>query len=330
MPVTNGVGHSGATIDKQHTLRVLLGQHLNTCKTIFNKHGQKHWCHSQYQFIDTNAGPGYNDCESCDGSPVIFLKQAQKIEVDYFAHFIEISPEHSKALSGAIDNWNHHQIITGDNRNVLSRVIDDIPPGSYGLLYTDPNGIPDFEMLARASRHPSMKRVDILIRYAASAVKRNQHITGKKMLDYLGKINKQYWIVREPERSDNWQWTFLLGMNWDGLNVMKRHKFHYAHSDRGQEIIEKLNYTNDELKDRRQPPLIPYATYDEYLKHPQYLAIRQQAVERSGGICEQCGKGFVTEVHHVEYPKWGTFEENADYLLAVCHQCHCEIHGKAN
>jgi len=48
---------------------------------------------------------------------------------------------------------------------------------------------------------------------------------------------------------------------------------------------------------------------------------------RSKGLCEVCGKHPPTEVHHLRYPPWGTFDTE-DNLLAVCHPCHCEIHGK--
>lgn len=73
-----------------------------------------------------------------------------------------------------------------------------------------------------------------------------------------------------------------------------------------------------------------YSTYREYLAHPRYKAIRAIAIERSDNVCEYCSERSVTEVHHIEYPKWGTFEENADKLLALCHRCHCVIHGKEN
>ena len=71
-----------------------------------------------------------------------------------------------------------------------------------------------------------------------------------------------------------------------------------------------------------------YKTYQEYLQHPKYRAIRQQAIDRSGGMCELCETREVTEVHHIKYPKWGTFEKDASKLLALCHRCHCLIHGK--
>ena len=73
----------------------------------------------------------------------------------------------------------------------------------------------------------------------------------------------------------------------------------------------------------------PYRTYAEYLRHPRFLEVRQSAFERAGGMCERCGIRPPTEPHHLRYPPWGAFDIPTN-LLVVCHQCHCEIHGKAN
>ena len=54
------------------------------------------------------------------------------------------------------------------------------------------------------------------------------------------------------------------------------------------------------------------------------------AIARAKGKCEMCGQRRVTEVHHLKYPPWGTFEKDAKHLRAVCHQCHSKIHGKEN
>jgi predicted HNH restriction endonuclease len=35
----------------------------------------------------------------------------------------------------------------------------------------------------------------------------------------------------------------------------------------------------------------------------------------------------VTQVHHVRYPPWGTFDTEEN-LLALCRPCHAAIHGK--
>lgn len=71
----------------------------------------------------------------------------------------------------------------------------------------------------------------------------------------------------------------------------------------------------------------PYRTYAEYLRHPQFLAVRGAVFERSRGVCERCGERPPTEPHHLRYPPWGAFDI-ATNLIAVCNPCHCEIHGK--
>jgi hypothetical protein len=71
----------------------------------------------------------------------------------------------------------------------------------------------------------------------------------------------------------------------------------------------------------------PYQTYAEYLRHPEFRRVRTAVMVRSGGKCEVCGLRPPTEVHHRQYPPWGTFDTE-DNLLAVCHECHCLQHGK--
>lgn len=71
----------------------------------------------------------------------------------------------------------------------------------------------------------------------------------------------------------------------------------------------------------------PYASYREYLRHPRFLAVRALVFERAAGSCERCRKRPPTEPHHLRYPPWGTFDV-PENMIAVCHSCHCKIHGK--
>jgi len=73
----------------------------------------------------------------------------------------------------------------------------------------------------------------------------------------------------------------------------------------------------------------PYRTYREYLKHPKFLEIRAQVFTRAHGTCERCRRRRATEPHHLRYPRWGTFDV-PENMIAVCHACHCDIHGKKN
>jgi len=69
-----------------------------------------------------------------------------------------------------------------------------------------------------------------------------------------------------------------------------------------------------------------YRSYWEYLSHPKYRAVREEAMRRAHYRCQRCG-GPATEVHHRKYPPWGEFDE-PENLLPVCHACHCAIENK--
>lgn len=72
----------------------------------------------------------------------------------------------------------------------------------------------------------------------------------------------------------------------------------------------------------------PYSSYAEYLRHPKYRAVRAEAMRRDSYTCQECKTARATQVHHLRYPKWGTFD-TPDNLVSICYPCHCKIHGKA-
>jgi hypothetical protein len=71
----------------------------------------------------------------------------------------------------------------------------------------------------------------------------------------------------------------------------------------------------------------PYRTYREYLRHPQFRAVRAIVMSRASGQCEVCNIARASEVHHLRYPPWGTIDV-PENLIAICHPCHCRIHNK--
>jgi len=50
-------------------------------------------------------------------------------------------------------------------------------------------------------------------------------------------------------------------------------------------------------------------------------------MRRANGRCERCHARPATEVHHLRYPPWGTFDLPTN-LIALCRPCHAAIHGK--
>src|SRR5262245_41996718 len=59
---------------------------------------------------------------------------------------------------------------------------------------------------------------------------------------------------------------------------------------------------------------------------PQVPLACASALVRANGICEKCRKRPATEVHHLKYER--VFNELPSDLVALCRQCHSEIHWR--
>ncbi|MDD4972326.1 MAG: three-Cys-motif partner protein TcmP [Paludibacter sp.] len=240
MPVKNGVGYSNTTPDKAYGLEKLLSQHLAVVKAIY-KSNQK----APYFYFDCTAGPGYIEDVEVPGSPLIFLKCATLNGIVCTGFFIERDENNYKHLCENLRNYpyNPHKIIikslNEEYENILSTLILDVPPYSYGLIYFDPTTSLDFDFLSRIFLHSNLDRVDLLIHISATTMKRLQ----KPLAEEIKKIAKTNWIIRDvyPTGRDSHQMTFLLGMNWNGLRAMKNHRFYNVDSDKGREIMTYLS-----------------------------------------------------------------------------------------
>lgn len=345
MPVENHIGRSEETPIKHAHFKAQMAAHANTTAAILKKYPG--WANPFYLYIDINAGDG--GTKDDPGSPLIAINILRNTRgMQYRALLIELDEGHAATLERRVAYAHHATVKQGDHNIVLREYIQEAhkPEKTYGLLFADPNGIdPAWDLLADFAE--VFPKVDIMIYIAATSLKRvrlwknnNGYEAEPCLAEHIDSIGKKHWIIREPRGVQ--QWTFLIGTNWKALPRYEKFGFYQLTAPQGQRVLQKTNYTAEELRQQAlelqlelpvappPPPPPPYSTYWEYLRHPQFKAVRQLAIERSGGICERCGMRTVTEVHHVTYPAWGTFEDNADGLLAVCHQCHCEIHGKAS
>lgn len=66
--------------------------------------------------------------------------------------------------------------------------------------------------------------------------------------------------------------------------------------------------------------------YDEYLKTPEWLAKRDQALERDGHRCRACNSEQNLNVHHRTYARRGN--EDLNDLTTLCQPCHEHFHQK--
>lgn len=314
---------SAETRQKERDFRGVLNMHIRMAKSIIARYAAP-----PYLYVDMHAGPGQLEDElgPFDGSPLIFAHLANEHDLPHLAwHFDESEVIATQLLATLGPESFVGAVRCEDGLPVLVDRISQ-PTRRYGLIYADPIGkeIPVDALNTAADRLP---RVDLMAYVSGTAYKRRRN--GRLFTD-VSAIRKKHALVREPQTA--WQWTFVLWTNWADFPEWRKRGFYRADSTQGRRILDELNYTRQEIQERDNTPLpdvSPYATYREYLRHPRFLKVRAHAFARADGVCEKCHERPPTEPHHLRYPPWGHFDV-PENLLAVCHQCHCEIHGKAS
>jgi len=68
------------------------------------------------------------------------------------------------------------------------------------------------------------------------------------------------------------------------------------------------------------------SAYQWYLISPSWHERREWILKRATYICEKCQKRPATQVHHLTYAR--VFNELPSDLVALCRQCHAEIHWR--
>lgn len=142
------------------------------------------------------------------------------------------------------------KLLIGDNNITLKHLLDNNPKllkkKCFGIIYNDPNGIFDVELLSWVSEQYCFTTTDIVINCNASAIKRAEKAFGyDKLKTKLKSIRKKYWVVREPYGP--MQWSLLIGSNWKEFPAFKGQGFYHIDTSKGKEIFDRLNFTSEEL-----------------------------------------------------------------------------------
>jgi three-Cys-motif partner protein len=242
MPVKNGQGFSPEwTPIKQRFFRRFIRLHLRIAASAMKK-----WDRHRYYYFDLNAGCGVNPDTHEDGSPLIFVQEADKNGLEYSGYMIEVEEQSHKTLAANLDAIGAYRAaaIHADHNEYLSDYCLRRYRNNFGLFYADPTGLTDmpFELLARLSQ--CWTKADILMMLQAATIKRCSVVHDQpRLLEYLDAIRKKNWLVKKPEAKH--QFTFVYGTNGPEP-VWRREGFYSIHSPEGQEILRQLNNTNEE------------------------------------------------------------------------------------
>ncbi len=273
MPINfSGQGFSENTPTKQDHFRYFVDVHLGICKGIFDTYQHNFWLSHKYHYIDLNAGPGITE-EYGEGSPVIFLQEATKRQVQSRCHFVDVNESVIEVLKKNILNFPcQAEYFPYDNYLAIKKISDTLyqhyKKGNkklYGLLYSDENGTVPFDELAEVFAQKHLQTLDILIYFSATTVKRCLKSFGsdkyKRLTDYIYKLPKKHWQIRQAQSDDKQQWSFLFGTNWEnkqgkmGYPEVRQLKFYDLSSKKGQSILESLAYTNKEKQEMMRPQI---------------------------------------------------------------------------
>lgn len=234
---------------KQDDFRELLNHHINVCFPIINKS----WTTGFYHYFDMFAGPGILD-NGIKGSPVIFQETIAQYLLDYQADIVE----QDKAIFEQLQlhkKSSQVRLYLSDSKNIYRNFLITKNSKQYGLLYLDPDMSEDgfdlsFEIAEKFSIY--YPRLDILFYISANNIKRIRSAKGTQtLIQRLAPIKKSDWIIRTLR--DKFQYTFLIGTNYPKPFCWKKRGFYDVKSKEGQAILEKANYTIDEINRGLQP-----------------------------------------------------------------------------
>jgi hypothetical protein len=291
-------GHSKHTIRKQYVLEDVIEKTYGALKGISIKRGIE----IPFNWIDAYAGTGTNPEEGCLGSPVIFKNIMNKYNWPYCARCIDKIPEHIQMLKGVVNYDNRFRFYIGDNSEILNGIVKRMPNNQFGILYLDPNGSPNWDVISEISQSITLNKIDILIHTPATSIKRNigAGFAKKTLYDNLKSINKKHWHIHlcHPMGSDAWQWIMIIGTNHISWNL-KSINFHGLDTPEGQAILNFVNHTKNTPSDKMVAPQTLLSGF-EYIHHSKNainmmdgadITYRSQRENLNTGICGN-GKQF--------------------------------------
>ena len=254
----NGIGRSDYTETKQKHFKEIVVVLLSIYRSLIVKYPNWKKMDDSFWYFDTHAGDG-----SPGSSASNFLSIAKGFKFKINAVLIEKIKGNFKKLESNIIKYESSAIkietCHGKNEDIMPEYCEAPSTNfKFGVLYSDPNGVPNLDMLKQVAQTQCFEKLDIVINLSATAIKRTLGSSNsahskhtKNLVQYIKEINKKHWLIKEPfvdgcQKTTNMQWTFLIGTNWTDFPKFKKLGFHAIDSDRGQEILHYLNFTRKE------------------------------------------------------------------------------------
>lgn len=256
------VGCSDASPEKWRRFGYLLGAHMAATKKIIER---ERWANRKYQYIDLYAGPGlytaahHPKLAGMIGSPILALDAAAAVDLACDFHFVE--PDVHADLEAAVATHPKavgRRIYKTDCCDAVGPLFQAIPPASFGLLFVDPNGKPDWGAVRALARR--YQKIDVLINVNATIHKRcrlssrdPQTATTCDHLRDVSSAGKPQIMLWAPEKSDCHQFTLAYLTNGPTFEA-KRQGFHPITSPEGRRIARRIDLSEKERRELGPDP----------------------------------------------------------------------------
>ncbi|MET7933449.1 hypothetical protein [Streptomyces sp. NPDC005322] len=275
-PATRDSWISAETERKEADFRGVLDMHITICKALMKRHRTR-----PYLYADLYAGPGHLEFDGRRflGSPLIAQELLTRAAIPYEAVHFEKDPEVAARLAEAL--WQPTSLLDtpdAETSPIFTEAFEtglprwlaqaDHQPDRYGLVYSDPirDEIP-YELLNQAAA--LLPRVDLLSYVSATQYKRRRGQDLKRngstelplLGDHVRAVDKRIALIRKPLGA--WQWTFVLWSNWVDMPAWTNRGFHRLDSPEGQQILDRLNLTERQHREKANTPLPFLSSGDE-------------------------------------------------------------------
>jgi len=226
----------------------------------------------QYYHIDLNCGSGWNETSGCEGSPMVFMREANAADRRYRATFCDSNLEYTSELMVRLNPFRegggYFEILTMDNGEALGWVADTIrsaemrPELAIGSLICDPNG-PKTGYPAEALKRFSaeFRRIDLILnvnmRVWRSAVGARDTLRKQAdcrpcfkgfadwpdLQDSIAGFGKETWMVSNPLQVQGDCFSVFYGTN---APIARRsfQGFYSLESREGRQIMERMGHVN--------------------------------------------------------------------------------------
>ena len=213
-----------------------------------------------YEFVDLMAGPGdYGN--GTEGGVMAVYRALTAQPFPSVMHLIDKNPEYIEKL-GQLEHTHKVTIRRrcGDNRSEALAALNDFHQSQpFGLIYFDANYPRDeaLELIEVLAQRSETTRMDWLMHMPATTIKRVRGVFSTPYLvDMLRLTGKTRWLVKESPVTTSHGWIYCYLTREEGpIGAWPKRGWFDRNSEEGNAILDKANFTKEELREQNPPPL---------------------------------------------------------------------------